>query len=120
MKAGIQTLADLKARCRVDKDTGCWKWGGARGHAVGAAPSVWLPGKGAVSLTRALHYLLGLEAPTQKALLMPTCGNAGCANPDHRTMGNKGQYLARTPRRPKKQPTPWTGGAATSVFDWRP
>ena len=36
MKRGVLTLADLRAHCRVDYDTGCWHW-------LGATSMKWQP-----------------------------------------------------------------------------
>ncbi len=89
---GIHTVDDLKARCRVESESGCWIWAGP--YCGRGVPLLWLPRPvGKTSLTQMLHRLLRLPKPTHKALLMPVCGNFACANPTHRRMGTKGEFL---------------------------
>ena len=74
---GIRSVDDIKDRCRVDDVTGCWIWAGALVH--GKAPRVWVPGLGAVSMSRALQVVHFGPPPAGKRTLMPTCG--GCTEP---------------------------------------
>lgn len=94
---GIRTLDDLRARCYVNDETGCWEWRGCvrKGQAV-----IWLPEtRSAVSASRALSLLLGISL-RPKQLLVPTCGDATCCNPDHRKVGSRSDlFRAVSPTR---------------------
>ena len=41
---GVRSLADIRSRCVIDAETGCWIWRGAFSVKVGghATPRVWL------------------------------------------------------------------------------
>lgn len=88
---GIRTLQGIKDRCRVDDITGCWLWADAKhkGTAV-----VWMPGIGVLSMTAALQALQHGTRPTGKRMLVPTCGNSSCGNPEHRRWGTRSDLFA--------------------------
>lgn len=96
---GIRTVDDLKARCKVNDETGCWMWAGARHH---GSARVWLPGIGAQAIPFALHYLRTGTRPEKGAMLVPICGNTDCANPAHRKLGNRS--VLQSTLRPKLDP----------------
>ena len=81
MKLSIRTIADLRAHCRVDEDTGCWHWlGGKRDHVT-----VWLSAREtSTSLGAAICWLLRAHAPEPHEVWRASCGNLRCANPAHR------------------------------------
>lgn len=75
---GIRTLDDLKSRCEEVGD--CWEW--QRGFQChGRTPSVNYLGvrMAARRLSLMLHTGLSLDG----LLVMQTCGNKSCVNPDH-------------------------------------
>jgi hypothetical protein len=88
---GIRTLDDLKARCRIDTETGCWVWAGAMGRGT---PRVWLPDIGVASMSGALQWVTDATRPTSQRMLIPTCGNPACANPKHRQWGTRSELFA--------------------------
>lgn len=98
---GVRTADDLKARCFVDADTGCWHW--RMGRTSQGRPSLWLPAIARRSTLGVAACLLrtGL-APKPGTAWHSICGNIDCANPWHRTEGTRStQMLAlgmkRTP-----------------------
>lgn len=81
---GIRTVEDLRGRCRIDDETGCWLWAGAK---RASAPSVWIPGHGACAMPKAIALLTG-KTLERKRVMVPTCGRVDCANPAHRKEGS--------------------------------
>lgn len=90
-KDGIKTLADLKDRCRIDAETGCWPWAGGK---QGRSPRVWIPGLGAQSITFALQWLAHGTRPESGRMLIPACRNIDCANIAHRTWGTRSELFS--------------------------
>ena len=83
----ITTLADLRGRCDVDLQTGCWLWSGYTNR-LGSAWVHFLRADGtkqkmmgrraAVELDTGEPFPLGLQA--QRAL---RCQHVNCVRPDH-------------------------------------
>jgi len=98
---GIHTPEDLKARCWVDDDTGCWHWRGALD--ANAIPSMWLPVLGRRSSLGVAACLFATgAAPLPGQMWHCTCTTRYCANPEHRTCGNRSSQMlaARMTRNP--------------------
>lgn len=96
---GVKSVADLKDRCRVDDLTGCWHWaGGLNGS---GRPSLWLPVlRRRVPLGLAICVLTTGTTPEVGVVWHCTCETKNCANPRHRTAGNRSsQMLAARIRR---------------------
>lgn len=96
-KCGIRTLDDLKGRCIVNDETGCWDWQGATTE---GQPRVWLrnPDTGVhqtMTGTRAAFALAkGFAVPDgMTAYRRPVCC-ARCVNPDHVRVGTKAKACA--------------------------
>jgi hypothetical protein len=86
--SGIRIQADLKARCWVDEDTGCWHWRGGRDGS--GSPCVWLPVAGKrTSLGVVIGWLRTGKPPVAGVCWHVTCGTKQCANPEHRQAGNR-------------------------------
>jgi hypothetical protein len=94
---GIRTVEDLRQRCRIDADTGCWHWGLAitQNH-----PKVHyvFEGKRISSRGRKAALLLAGRPPQKGHVAFATrnCHSDDCVNPDHArssTRANHGQYL---------------------------
>lgn len=85
----IRTLDDLKARCEVDEQTGCWVWTGSRDANGHPKPYIINPsnGQGAqMSGARALLLLTGQPVVDGHAYVrVATCTNEACVSPEHRT-----------------------------------
>lgn len=98
---GIRTPDDLKARCWVDEDTGCWLWRGAvDSHGI---PSMWLPAllrRSSLGVAACL-FATG-AAPLPGQAWHCTCTTRYCANPAHRTCGTRSSQMlaARMTRTP--------------------
>lgn len=88
---GIRTMDDIKARCRIDTETGCWVWAGAMQRGT---PRVWLPSFGVQSMSGALQWLIHGTRPLSGLMLVPTCRNPACANPKHREWGTRSDLFS--------------------------
>jgi hypothetical protein len=93
MGCGIRTIADLKARCSVCEDSGCWvpKVGGRRTRGGALDPCVYLPAIGqTTTIGVAVAVLTTGKRPIKGRLNMVTCDTPHCANPEHRKMTLRG------------------------------
>ncbi len=93
------TLNDIKARCRIDEETGCWVWTGAM---TSDGPVVWAPAtpggkKMAVRARRLIWPIVkGTKTP---ARVYVTCDCKACMNPAHLaggTVKQHGAFIAKT------------------------
>lgn len=119
---GIHTLEDLRQRCEVEEESGCWLWHGAsrRGqayvHFVRPDTGARAAGQG----RRVALLLAGKPAgPKQIAYARACCPNENCCNPDHAQAGSKaawGKALAASGK-VKGLPTKFAG--ARKVWDKR-
>ena len=99
---GIRSLDDLRDRCRVDADTGCWNWSMAISE---NAPRVWAwnPDTGrcqAMRGTTAAWRIAGKPIPP-KCIVYRTCSSIPCCNPEHMRCGTKveaGAFFAASGR----------------------
>lgn len=95
---GVQSLDDMRDRCVIDPDTGCWSWGlykiPARG---GPVPAVWVPsgvlGEGRLKTTaiRAAWLFSGRKI-RDGHIVWRCCGNKACINPDHCRSTSKAEH----------------------------
>lgn len=102
---GVYRLSDIRDRCRIDRETGCWLWSmavstGGRPHSS-LTPRVLLP-KGVlsadhrtVSVPRA-SWLMSGRTLEPGHLVWRTCGRELCVNPDHLMAGTKAEEGAWT------------------------
>jgi hypothetical protein len=95
---GVYTIEDLRARCRMDEETGCWLWGGASQDNRGM---VWLPELGVSrNVVFAALYLTGRRPPAGQGSYLK-CTSPLCCNPEHAATGTRkqiSQHLARQGR----------------------
>lgn len=100
---GIRTVEDLRQRCRVDDDTGCWHWGLSKGD----DGRIWChfrhDGKQIKTTGRRAALLLAGKTIAPKHVVFPTraCTSDDCVNPEHcrsSTRANHGQYMRATGR----------------------
>lgn len=97
---GIRTIEDLRQRCRIDEDTGCWHYGKAtRSH---HAPGVRLAAldQEMVSLGTAIAVLLTGKRPRKGIYWHITCTTKHCANPDHRKAGTRRSQMLQAGYKP--------------------
>lgn len=95
---GIETINDIRKRCVIDAETGCWLWRGAvnsQGTPVTFLPMLDAP----VSLGIAICALTTGAKPAVGRIWYPICRNALCGNPSHRTIGTRSDVTkgTRTP-----------------------
>ena len=90
---GVRTLEDLRGRCRIDDETGCWMWAGG---ASGKQPRVWCfdPTAGkfkSIPAARAA-WILGGDSPVAgRVVYHARCTNWLCVNPAHLAVGTKAE-----------------------------
>lgn len=98
---GVRTIDDLKNRCVVNEDTGCWEFQGARSAGknggIHVVPAVWLPEFGqVVTGMKAAAILTGKvahDAP-KTTLVWRSCRCRTCLNPEHLKTGTRKQWGA--------------------------
>jgi hypothetical protein len=100
---GIRTLEDLRQRCVIDAETGCWHW---RMAITQGAPRVHLqhPQDGCKVTMRgrraALLLATGRDLPRgHSAYARPCCKADDCVNPAHSRTGTRqqhGEWLRKT------------------------
>lgn len=103
-KHGVRTLDDIRARCDVDDETGCWKWKLACSSSARAGsrlPVAWSAEQGRIVSVLRLAYELGGKTLHPKWTVWRTCECDLCVNPDHLMGGTKrmwGSWKVRTSR----------------------
>lgn len=95
--SGVTTLPRLKARCKVDRKTGCWHYTGAVREGQGGA-QLWVlnPAKGAfekMNGARGVATIMGKEIPAGGRAWMK-CRNEDCCCPDHVLTGTVAEWGA--------------------------
>ena len=97
---GIYSIDDLRMRCEVDDDTGCWLWLGGKTmgkpgvNLVIDGKRCCLPGR------RAAAVLAGRRLSTQIAVWQsPKCHEAMCVSPDHAASGSWSQACMAAEKR---------------------
>ena len=79
-----RTVKEVKDRCVVDSETGCWIWKGAFGNGVPYVYAPTLDGRMATMCGRKAVKQLELGRPLQAGYrAYGTCGNDACLNPGH-------------------------------------
>lgn len=109
---GVRTVEDLRQRCRIDHETGCWRWGmtvskEANNNGAGR-PKVEVlnpdTGKKTVMSGRRAALVLerGKDIPKGHVSFAKACCKwDDCVNPAHARSGSRhehGEYLRRTGR----------------------
>lgn len=92
--SGIRTLEDMRQRCHVDDETGCWLW---RMAVANTTPSMRLPALGrTVAAGVAICFLTtdALPAPGVIWHRIDTCRSMLCVCPAHRTAGTQLSKMA--------------------------
>ena len=98
--SGIQTLADLRDRCHICADSGCWiPVVGGRSHRNGTRQAcVYLPALGnSSSIGIACYFLMTGKKPPANMVFAVQCGTRDCANPEHRRMVKRGFHVKANP-----------------------
>lgn len=84
--SGIRTVEDLRIRCRIDDETGCWLWGGASQDGAGMT---WLPSLNTVRVISFAALYLTDRTPKPGHVSYMKCRNKMCCNPEHATSGTR-------------------------------
>lgn len=99
-RGGIRTIEDLRLRCRIDNETGCWRWAGAKqeyGGSRAAEPRVWLADHDCCVNGKRAAAILSGRTPKRGQLVYAKCLNSMCVRPDHQIVGTakeRGAWLA--------------------------
>lgn len=104
---GIRTVEDIKARCVVDDETGCWEWGLSYSHSKTRKVSPIarchiLKPDGTRALTTAWKagwLLSGRKLGKKQVVYRSVCWNTRCCNPAHckaGTMKQMGAAIAKS------------------------
>lgn len=117
----IRSLDDLKDRCRIDDETGCWVWCG--GKSMGA-PRVHLVIDGVYRVVRGRSAAVALDCGKYLGhglLAIAKCSNGDCVNPKHCRVGDRKEWgrahkEAGTMKTPAKQAAAWAAGACRRVL----
>lgn len=93
---GVRTLEDIRIRCVIDGETGCWIWRGAFsvkrcGHAT---PRVWMSNEKRSEVAgRAAWLLSGRKIKPGQVVWRSVCTNTRCINPEHGKAGARTQMM---------------------------
>lgn len=88
---GIRTIEDIRLRCKIDEDIGCWIWAGANSNGL---PCTWFPPlRKTTSLGVAICYIRTGKPPPRGTCWHSVCGNKACVNPKHRKAGNRSSQM---------------------------
>jgi hypothetical protein len=85
---GIRNIADVKARCKVDYETDCWHWNGAK--TGGKYPKISMKLNGhtqAFTGVKTSMLLIGKDVPEGMTVFHYKCNSIDCLNPDHLKIG---------------------------------
>lgn len=87
-------LDQIKGRCRIDEETGCWLWSGAMSTDAGGGrvPIVWHEGR-ASSALRVVYALSG-RTVRKGEIVWRACRHDHCLNPAHLLSGTRKQWGA--------------------------
>lgn len=90
---GILTIEDIRERCVIDEDTGCWIWRRAVTQGSGGVtPVTHLPAlRRVVTVMRAVLHLQGVEL-SSAICAWSTCRVERCCAPAHILHGTKAEY----------------------------
>lgn len=98
----VRTIDDLKDRCYVDEDSGCWHWKQGKTPSGAAAVKVRVRGKREQMVGRKAAFILArcqLPPEGHRVFAAPFCKSRDCVNPDHcrtGTAAQQGAAIART------------------------
>ena len=100
---GIRTVEDMRTRCVIDEETGCWNWtlaccaGVPKLHYRDPVTGAPKTGKGR---RVALILATGKQPPKNRiAYAKSCCTSVLCVNPDHARLGTKaawGEWLSKS------------------------
>jgi hypothetical protein len=91
---GIRTVSDVKDRCIIDSETGCWLWAGATASAKGRIiPVAWFASEGRVVTVPRMAYAMKNKAKPGP-MVWRICRNDRCCNPTHMQSGTRKEWGA--------------------------
>lgn len=91
-RRGIRYPYDLRQRCKVDRETGCWRWNGACDS--NGRPSFWFaPLQQRVSIGIVACWWATGARPAKGQAWHVCCSTPNCANPKHRVAGDRSSQM---------------------------
>lgn len=94
---GVASIEDIRGRCVMDEDCGCWHMRSARGRPMpeGKVHKIHIHGLGVMTVTRAVWLLAhpGQSIPDRWRAYR-TCTSYDCANPEHISIGTNQRFGA--------------------------
>lgn len=100
---GVRSVSCLRDRCRIDEETGCWRWAYAKTDGLPRVHMIF-DGKRITPTGRKAALMLAHGKPIQQGhvcFATRDCKHMDCVNPDHcrsSSRANWGQYLTSTGR----------------------
>lgn len=100
---GVRTLSDLRDRCRIDSETGCWLWTmavcTARGGVIPMAhipAGVFkpVPNGGTIPAPRLAWLMSGRALQPGQVVWRQVCSSGLCIRPEHCRAGTKAEMHA--------------------------
>lgn len=117
-KPGIASLADIKGRCRINDETGCWEWSGARSRGASPAKAIpvsWSSKHGRVVSVARLVWEYANRVDLESHIhVWRTCGCDSCVNPKHLLAGTRADMGAW-----HEQKGTWRGNPARVALNRR-
>jgi hypothetical protein len=86
---GIRTIEDVRQRCYVNPETGCWHWRGSMKYGLPQASI----GGNCVSVRRWV-YAQGSPIVRKRTMIVPKCGHRDCVSPSC-AVGKEGVNFSR-------------------------
>lgn len=93
----VRTIEDVKARCFVSDENGCWHWRLGKTRSGAADIRVFVRGKHEHMNGRRAAFILNrgkLPPRGHRVFAVPWCASKDCVNPDHLRTGTAAQYGA--------------------------
>lgn len=85
-----KALFQLFRRVRVNSETGCWEWVGAKNGAYGVMHTKYLNSRSTCNRVMVHRYVLSLmycRELSDRVIVRHRCDNPLCCNPDHLVLG---------------------------------
>lgn len=101
-QGGVRSLEDLRQRCRIDEETGCWLWSMSVDADGMAHLRMLIDGKRRSIKGRRAAVLLSRPqdlTPGRVVYRAPCCPNAHCVRPTHCLVGDQAESQAAAAKR---------------------
>ncbi len=99
------TLEEIRLRCFVDAETGCWIWRGAK-HGTNGQPIIYIRPRCRWGRRVVFNLSKGqpIDQPLRKGRYTTlTCQQTGCLNPEHIRLTTKSAYMRKVQISPTRR-----------------